>query len=238
MGLFSQHPASKFLDDASESCIEDGAKVLLSGFFDAMHVQKVHFEKNVLPIEEAVGQCCLRMAQAPQRPNLSSGIVFGMDKEPNSPRTAWELWLHRGPLPLLELCISDGIGFKPPRGWAQPLLSDGAAHVLWVSGKGYVGGADYLYLLLKRQKLFPYSKGDSGEGAVAAGQQLRQLCSQVWSKQGAKAGPYKLSSWGWSQKRFIRKFDKLLVDQVGREKLAQVLKTMGTDLDQWFQAGV
>lgn len=273
MGLFSQHPASRFLDDANKSSIEEGTRILLSNFFDVMRAQTVHLQSgisplieahlkatagislselskaegrepaplktDVLPTGEAIGVCCLRMTQAPQLPGLSSGIVFGMGKEPNSPRNAWELGLHRGPLPLLELRISDGLGFKPPKGWAETLINSEAAHVLWVSGKGYVGGADYLYLLLKRQELFPWSKGDSSEGAVATGQHLRRLCKEVWSKQGGeKHGLYTLSSWRWSQKRFVRKFDKLLVDQVGREKLAQVLQAMGTDLDQWLQAGV
>jgi hypothetical protein len=108
--------------------------------------------------------------------------------------------------------------------------------VLWISGEGHVGGADHLYLLLKRQKLFPYSKGESCDGAVEAGQHLRQLCREAWSKQGRETGPYKLSSWHWRQKRFIRKFDKMLIREVGSQKVAEVLKTMGTDLDDWLQA--
>jgi hypothetical protein len=271
MGLFSQRPASRFLDDASKSSIEEATRILLSNFFDVMRAQTVHLQSGVsplieahlktttgtslpelsnagdrvpgplkievLPTADAISQCCLRMTQAPQPSGISTGITFGLDKEPNGPSTTWGLWLHRGPLPLLELYISDGTGFKPPRGWAEGLISNEAAHVVWISGKGYVGGADHLYLWLKRQKLFPYSKGESSDGAVVAGQHLRRSCQEVWSKESdEKTGPYKLSSWRWSQKRFVRKFDKILVGQIGSRELAGVLKAMGTNLDDWLQA--
>ena len=49
-------------------------------------------------------------------------------------------------------------------------------------------------------------------------------------------GLYQLSSWRWSQRRFVRKFDKLLLDSLGREELAKALKPMGTDLDHWLKA--
>ena len=269
--MFSQCPASRFLDDASKSCVEEGTRILLSKFFDVMCARTVHLQSgisslieahvrattgislselskadgrelapsktDVLPTEEAIGQCCSRLAQAPQLPHISAGITFGMDEAPSSPKTAWGLSFHRGPLPLLEVCISDGTGFKPPSGWAEPLIGSEAAHVLWISGKGYVGRADHLYLRLKRQKVFPDSRGDSNDEAVRAGQHLRRLCQEVWSKQGhEKAGPYKLAPLRWSQNRFLRKFDKMLVAQVGREKLSQFLRAMGTDLAQWLRA--
>ena len=222
-----------------ESHLKATAGISLSELSNASSRELEPLKADVLPTGKAIRQCCSRMAQAPQLPCISAGIIFGIDKEPNRPRTAWGLKLHRGPLTLLELCISDGRGFKPPSGWAEPLIGREAAHVLWISGKGYVGGGEYLYLLLKRQQLFPYSKGESSEGAVGAGQHLRRLCQEVWSEQGhEKPGPYKLSSSRWSQKRFVRKFDKILVARVGGEKLGQILRAMGTDLDQWLHAGV
>ena len=191
---------------------------------------------NVFPVKVAVEECSARMTQLQELPDASGGISFGMDGEPNSPKRGWSLWLHRGPLPLLEIELSDRNGFKPPPGWQECLLSGGATHVL-TDGSGYRGGADHLYLLLKRQKVFPWSKGDSSEGAVAAGQRLRRLCQEVWSKEsGEKAGPYKLSSWRRSQKRFVRNFDKMLIGRIGSQELAGVLKAMGTDLDYWLQA--
>lgn len=192
---------------------------------------------NIFQMEEAVNQCCVRMLEALQPHGVSGGVSFGLDEEADSPKSGWRLWLHRGPLPLLEIELPDRTGFKPPPEWRKSLISSGAAHVICTGGNGYLGSADHLYLLLKRQKLFPYSKGDSGEGAVAAGQHLRLLCGEIWSKQGGeKAGPHKLSSWRWSQKRFVRKFDKMLVTQTGSQELIGILKAMGTDLDQWFQA--
>lgn len=271
MGLFSQHPAARFLSDTSRDSVEEGTSALLSGFFDVMDVRAVHlqlgvsplieahvkaatgmslaellqadgrepdpFSTKVFPRGEAVGQCCRRMLQTPQLPSISAGIAFGLDQEPDSPRTTWGLWLHRGPLPVLELCISDGTGFKPPGGWAESLISTEAAHVVWMSGKGYMGRPDYLYLWLKRRKLFPHSKGYSSSTAIEAGQRLRQLCQGVRSERnGWQSGPYKLSSWRWRQKRFVRDFDKMLVGRIGSDELAEILKAMGISPEGWLQA--
>lgn len=51
-----------------------------------------------------------------------------------------------------------------------------------------------------------------------------------------QTGPHKPSSWRWRQKRFTRRLDKMLLDQVGAEELAKVLRPMGTDLDRWLRA--
>jgi hypothetical protein len=212
-----------------------GIPVLALG--DEVDTQRGRPKANVLPIEAAIEESSARMTQLQELPNVSAGISFGLDQEPNSPKNRWGLVLHRGPLPLLELRISDGSRFEPPDGWAECLIRNGSAHVVWVSGKGYVGGADHLYLFLKNQKLFPYSKGESSGGAIEAGQYLRRSCQEVWSKHsGEKAGPYKLSSWRWSQKLFVRNFDKMLIAQIGSEELAGVLKAMGTDLENWLPA--
>jgi hypothetical protein len=171
----------------------------------------------------------------------STGMSFGLDKESN-PRSWWNLNLYRGPLPVLELLSYHGYDFKPRGGWERSLFANGeAVHVLWMDARTGVGVKRYwgdggdIYLLQKRQNLLPFSKGDSGEEAVKAGRRLRDLCRIVWRRQrGNKAGLYKLSS--LDQKRFMRKFDKALLDEVGAEKLAALLEVMGTNLDHWFHS--
>lgn len=191
---------------------------------------------SVVPVEVAVEQCSVRMTQLQELPAASGGISFGLDREPNSPRTGWSLWLHRGPLPLLEIELSDLSGFKPAPGWMGSLLASGAAHVL-SDGRRFIGEADDLYLLLKRQKLFPYSGGPSTGTALSAGRQLRRMCRNVWLKESERAtGPHKLSSWRWSQKRFVRMFDRMLLRCLEREELSRVLDNMGTDVATWLRA--
>jgi hypothetical protein len=141
------------------------------------------------------------------------------------------LMFHRGPLPLLELSISDQVGFKPPPDWADSLIKSGAAHVL-STNRGYVGSANHLYLFLKRNGIFPHSKGDSSVEAVSAGQSLQQFCCEVASGQAVTTQT--LSFWRWRQKRFLHKFDQALRAHVGADKLGIVLKAMGTSPDEWF----
>jgi hypothetical protein len=193
---------------------------------------------NIFPVKLASGECSLRMTQIPQLSRVSAGISFGIDEEPKSPRTRWSLVLHRGPLPLLEIGISDERGFNLPGGWPTRLIGSEAAHVLWITGKGYLGASDHLYLWLKREKLFPNSKGDPSEEAVAAGQRLRQLCRNAWLQHGGqKTDPHnKLSSWRWSQKRFVKNFNNVLLSYAKSQELREILEIMGTDLDHWLGA--
>ncbi|MGA2603559.1 MAG: hypothetical protein ABSG14_04965 [Verrucomicrobiia bacterium] len=172
---------------------------------------------------------------------VSGGMSFGLDKESNR-RSWWDLNLYRGPLPILELLSYHGYDFKPLGGWERSLFANGeAVHVLWMDAragagvKRYWGAGGNIYLLKKRQDLLPVSKGDSGEEAIKAGRRLRDLCRIVWRRQrGNKAGLYKLSS--LDQKRFMQRFDKALLDEVGAEKLAVLLEMMGTSLDHWLRS--
>jgi len=202
-------------------------------------------EIEALELEEAAQECSLRMVRTTRSPGISAGVAFGINEAPLGPRSRWELYLHRGPLPVLELRLCDRLGFRPPQKWRERLLAGEACDVLCVGGsswlsrsnRGYLGDAHHVYLLLKREKLFPWSKGDSSDSAVAAGQRLRRMCEEAWSiEPSEKAGPFELSSLQWSQKRFVRKFDKLLIECAGVQELCSVLKTMGTDLDRWLRA--
>lgn len=269
MGLFSQCPARRFIDGLTDRYVEDGARILLSGFISAIGARTIYLRTGLSPemrasveretgsslagsvlageprriethpADQGVGVLSVRMTQIPMLPRVSGGVTFGVDEEPISPRTQWHLVFHRGPLLLLEIDISDGTGFKPPRGWVESLTSRGAAHICWESKKGYVGSGDHLYLFFKRLKVFPHSKHSSNEEGIQAGIHLRQLCRDVWSKHGwEQAGVYQLSSGRGSQQRFVRKFDKMLLDRLGPEALTKVLEQMGTTLHEWVKAAI
>ena len=171
---------------------------------------------------------------------VSAGMSFGIGNESN-PRGWWNLTVHRGPFPLLELLSYHGYDFKPPSGWEESLFADReAVHVLMIDAragvgvKRYRGAGHYIYLLRKREHLFLFSRGDSGEEAIKAGRRLCDLCHTVWKRQrGNKANLYRLSS--SDQYRFMQRFDKALLDEVGAEKLAGILEVIGTDLAHWLQ---
>jgi hypothetical protein len=174
---------------------------------------------------------------------LSGGISFRMDDCLNS-NSRWDFHLHHGPLPMLDLRTSHGEGFQPAQAWAETFFSSGAAHFLWLDGKYGIGRkkcygtGDNQYLISKRDEIFLFSKGDSSEDSVQAGLDLRRLCHDVWEQHGQAIGDMTpFTSWSWRKKRLIKAFDKALVDEVGAEKLDELLKAMGTTVEQWLNAG-
>jgi hypothetical protein len=188
------------------------------------------------PLRTAIETCASRMAQLPEIAGISRGISFGIDVQPTGPKTNWNVILHRGPLPLLEIELSDITGFHPPQRWVESMVESKVAHI--ISRKhSHLGSGDHLFLMLKRFKLFPYSKGNSSSDAVAAGQRIRRLCREVGQKlSGDPETLYALSSWEWKRKRFVRMFDKALLEHAGSENLDALLKEMGTRLDSWLPA--
>jgi hypothetical protein len=185
-------------------------------------------------VDGAVETCATRLAKLPEISHVSRGISFGIDVKPSGPDTSWTLVLHRGPLPLLEIELSNMPGFHPPEGWGDALINTRCAHVV----RSTMGSGDNVLLLLKRTALFPYSKGNSRPHAVAAGQQLRRLCRGAWQKQTGSADTlYELSSLAWRRRRFARKFDRILLDHAGSENLNAILKRMDTRLESWLVAG-
>jgi len=259
MGLFALNPAYRFLTDLSGDLVESEARIFLSGFFEAMGTRAVHLagppstdfidliekatgipfdgtsdREEVLVTEAAARACAARLKRCYQVPNVSRGISFGLDEPPISPRNRWHLFLHRGPLPLLSVTITDGSAFRPPRMWEQVLINTGAAHVVW-NRKVHCGTQDNIYLLRKRQQIFPSSTSRSTGEAIEGGVLLRKLCRDIALKNGQEE-VYRLSSWQWAQRRFLRNFDKLLIKQVGTDKLTEIFAAMGIDLNMWLRA--
>ncbi|HSY73842.1 MAG TPA: hypothetical protein VK810_00085, partial [Dongiaceae bacterium] len=63
---------------------------------------------------------------------ISTGLSFHIDKNENEYKSPWDLYLHRSPLPLLEMEICHGYKFKPTQGWNDAMLNNSAAHVVWI----------------------------------------------------------------------------------------------------------
>ena len=195
-------------------------------------------ERTVVePAETAVETCASRMAKLQNIPGVSRGIAFGLGSIPDSPARSWSIVLHRGPLPLLEIELSDMGGFHPPSTFREVVVQGKFAHVFAGTKFRSSGGGDHLFLMLKRWKLFNQSRGNAGSDAVAAGKLLRNMCREVWQKQAGDPDVLsELSSWNWKRKRFIRKFDEILVEHCGAENLNVILKKMDTRLESWLAA--
>ena len=187
------------------------------------------------PVEAAVETCAIRMSKLHAIPGISRGISFGIDRGPEGPNSRWRVVLHRGPLPLLGIELSDITGFRPPKPWLDSVVESKCAHVIGRKEGSYLGRGDHLFLLLKRHKLFPYSSGNASNEAVTAGQRLRRWCREVWREQSGKAESlHELSSWLWRRKRFVRRFDRVLTQHVGSENLNATLTEMDTRLESWL----
>ena len=220
--------------------MEAALRPLLEGFLGSLNVRSVRLSPRsqsvTLDTPEAIGECSRRMAELKPVPNASRGISFGFDGNANI-QSDWDLSLHRGPLPILDLTTLTDSGFHPDPGWGTRLVETQTADV-FCDDKGYLGGRHSIYLLLKQQRLFPYSTGKSTPEAIAAGSELRRACLKI-SNQGSpkKFEPYMLSG-GTSKKRhFLRQFDSALLDADGSNSLAKIMKAMGTDIERWLQEG-
>ena len=129
-------------------------------------------------IDVAVETCARRLAKLAEIPHISRGISFGIDTEPASPATTWHIFLHRGPLPQLDVELASAKSFHQFDGWRDNFIKTHCAHIAHSIGSG-----DNIALSLKRKTLFPNSTGNSGAEAVNAGRQLRRFCAEAWQKQ-------------------------------------------------------
>jgi hypothetical protein len=238
LGLFPLCRIVRFVDGISPSTIETSSRLLLECFFESLTVRTVclapHSRSVTLKTAEAIGACSRRMAELIPIPNGSRGISFDIKGDSNT-KSDWSLIIHRGPLPILDLTTSIDGGFHPDPGWGASLIEKEIADV-YCDGKGHFGVQHSIYLLLKQQRLFPYSTGKSAPEAVAAGLELRRMCLKISTQEShQKQELYMLYGGSWKKRRFLQQFDSALVDAAGSANLEEVLKTMGTDIDLWLQ---
>ena len=239
LGLFPLCRIVKFVDGLSASKTEAASRPLLDGFLASLAVKSVRLSPRTqsltLDSGEAIGECSRRMAELQPVPNASRGISFGLDGGAKI-KSDWDLFLHRGPLPILDLSTMSDSGFHPDPDWGAGLIESGIADV-FSDGNGLLGSQHSIYLLLKQQRLFPYSTGKSTPEAVAAGLELRRACLKISNPVSTrKMQPHRLSGGSSKKRHFLRQFDSALLDADGSNSLAKVFKAMGTDIELWLQA--
>ena len=164
------------------------------------------------------------------------GINFDIKQRNNS--SGCTLYYRFCPLPVLELTVLYFADVQSPREWAEALVSNKAVDVVFTEtdwlrlGRRY-GAGDCRNLLWKRNKLLKVPK--AAPHTLQEGRVLRELCSAVWNKRSNDLATKAAIIWPGSNVRFIRAFDKALVDEVGFEKLSKLLETLGTTIDQWLE---
>src|ERR1041385_8807143 len=178
MSLFVQCKAARFFDEFTTESVESETRMLLRGFFEAVNATRVRSGDTHYSIQEAAEHFATTLARDPVSasreipaaglPNdrsvlsgggrVSSGIPFGIDDHKN-PRSRWNLFLHRTVVPLLELWTFHGYGFNRGHDWANRLVANETAHVIWLDGRFGLGfqkyfcREDHLYLWGKWQNL-------------------------------------------------------------------------------------
>ncbi len=238
MGLFPLCRVVRFVDSLSIDTIEAASRRLLEGLFESLSVHTVRLSPRLRSVTlepaEAIGVCSRRMAELKPLPKGSRGISFALEQNGKS-RSDWDLFLHRDPLPLLDLgTLVDG-GFEPAPGWGAGLIEKETGDV-FCDSTGYFGSQHYIYLLLKQQRLRRFSSGQSTPEAVAAGLALRRECLKVSARASdQKPERYMLCGGNSEKRRLLQQFDRALLDAVESANLQEILNAMGIDLDLWLQ---
>jgi hypothetical protein len=236
LGLFTQCRLARYLDSLEPAHIESLARVLLSALFESLHVRRVHVVGAVLSTDEALNRFAGKLSSFEIKHQPIQGVTFGLDTDKNI-HSRWNLFLEGGVLPELNLYTYHGTGFRPPPEWPEAIMRTAAVSALWLDGRGSWGRSEGdLYLACKRSRLGrSLFLGVPHPAAATAGLELRQICQTVQTmKASHRPGSVKLSRWFWQRRRFLRTFDKILINRLGVEKLAAMLRTAGLEPDQWL----
>lgn len=227
---------ASFVEGLSPDEIGVASQLLLDASFKLLAVQGVcpqGHSKSLFP-EEGIIHLSHALSRLKQTPGVARGVLFDINRGTGALHQ-WSLSLHLGPLPMLDLST---LRDRDVRAFLDAEAPPGIAHVLWAQGAGYWGDAHNIYLFLKKQALFPYSRGETSEKALDAGRNLRRLCREVWERVNhTPAILHRLLPSQREQKTFIAKFDKALMDAVAPERLAEILGAMGADLPKWLKPG-
>jgi hypothetical protein len=140
------------------------------------------------------------------------------------------------PIPLLEFVIHHGQGVPPSEPSCQTMIKSGGAHVLWIDRRGCYGNPENLHIHQKQRRIFPrMTQGIPRQSALGAGVEIRRLCREAWAKgAGKKLDAFWLSGL-WKSRAFERDFDRILIERIGRPRLEEILRDLGsTTLDCWL----
>jgi hypothetical protein len=209
---------------------------LLSAFFNSLHVRTVHIVGAALSTEEALSRFAGKLSSIQIKQEPTQGLTFGLDKGKNM-LSRWTLFLEGGPLPELSLSTYHGTGFRPPAEWPEVVIKTAGLNVLWFDGKGDWGRSEGdLYIACKRRMLGrSLFLGIPDSAAARAGLELREACWTVQTMRVSHRSEYcKLSRWFWQRRRFLAIFDRILINQLGMEKLSAILQTMNLEPHQWL----
>lgn len=264
MALFPQYVVCKFIAGLSEKEVGDETQKILAAFFGSIAAQEIQRGGDSYSVENAIENIAEKIAKqeppsgalpefvaqvamqskmtAMPKDSLSYSVSF-VAEDALQTKSQWELFLHRGPLPMLELRTYHGRCPKLRKGWIESLVNCGVAHFIWVDSKYGIGKktvygtGDNQYLFWKRQALFPFSRGSSSDEAVEAGFRLRQLCRRVWERQHVHFERASIfPPWRSRKKKLIENFDKGLLNEIGREEIGVLLRAIGMSLESWLRA--
>lgn len=236
MGLFTQCRLTRSLDCLEPAHIASQVRLFTFAFCDSLNVRTVHLVDAVLPVEEAVARFSNQISGISPRRRPIRGVTFGVNKDENA-LSRWSFLLEGGALPELNLSTYHGTHFRPPADWPETIMATGAVNAFWFERKGYWGNQESdVYLFLKRMALRrSLFSGVPDAAAATAGGELRALCSSVHINV-ARTGPFKLSRWWWRQNRFVREFDRALLENAGAARMAALLAALGPGYESWFSA--
>ncbi len=238
MGLFTQCRLARYLDSLEPAHIASQVQLLTSVLFDSLNARTIHIVGAVLPAEEASARFADRLSRIAVKHRPIHGVTFGVNKEENI-LSRWDFFLEGGPLPELNVCTYHGTHFRPPDKWPETIVGARAANALWFEGKGYWGTKQSdLYLFLKRAALRrSIFLGIPDAPAAAAGNELREICSSIRTDVAREEkGAFRLSRWSWRKKKFVRDFDRALLEKVGTARMTAILTTLGINNEQWLSA--
>lgn len=247
---------TRFITSLSEEGARAETHAFLSTIFKSMEVQEVTRLGIKCPAEDASHRLSrhlfIHVEPAPMPELLARiegqdlsvemragvrtfGINFDVKQRFNA--SGCTLYYRFGPLPVLELSVLYFADVQSPREWADSLVASKAVDVVltetdWLRLYKHYGTGDRRYLLSKLNDLF--RKPKASMEAVQAGRVLREQCSAVWDKRSNDIVKNSPKWWPGSRKRFIRAFDKALVDQIGFDRLSELLEAMDTTIDQWL----
>jgi hypothetical protein len=236
LGLFTQCRLACYLDSLDSAHIQSRTRALLSAHFDSLHVRTTHVVGAVLSTEQALDRFARQLSGLEIRHQPVQGVTFAVDKDKNI-LSRWDLFLEGGVLPELSLSTYHGTRFHAPPAWPETIIKTRACNTLWFEGKGYWGRSEGdLYLACKRRMLGrSLFLGVPDLAAAGAGLELRRICQTIQTMRVVQRSEgVKLSRWFWQRRRFLKTFDRILINRLGAEKLAGILRIAGIEPGQWL----
>jgi len=185
-----------------------------------------------MTVKDAIIALSRRLVSMPVIMDGGTGVGFQMETAGNP---KWSLILHRDVFFRVELRTFVGDSQRLSQRKGKRLVTTGTAHLfknLW----GVRGVPVDIYLSRKLHELRArHVHPLMPDGGLVASAQFRQICRQVWDGAHPRnVAPRFLSVWGWRINRFVRSYDRLLVESASAEQLKTALDKMGMGMNLWL----